>query len=224
MNTATVGPVPRPVNTRRYDATRRRAAAAQTRRSVLLAARELFARQGYAATSVAAIAAAAGVSVDTVYAAVGRKPEVLLAVHDLELGEGDAVPAEERSCVVAVRAAEGAAAKIRTYADALGRLLPRTVPLLDALRAAAADDEGCRRTWEALRERRATNMRLFAADLRATGEVRDDLDDADVAHLVWSMNGPEYFTLVTSRGATPTDYAELVADVWTRTLLRRGEP
>ncbi|MCW2851253.1 MAG: TetR/AcrR family transcriptional regulator [Nocardioides sp.] len=212
--------MPSPVNTRRYDASRRRAAAEETRRSVLLAARDLFAREGYAATSVAAVAAAAGVAVDTVYSAVGRKPQVLLAVHDLELGEGDAVPAEERSYVVAVRAADGAAAKLRTYADALARVLPRTVPLLDALRAAAADDPDCRRTWQEVTDRRAAHMLLLAADLRATGELRDDLSDADVARLVWSMNSPEYFTLVTSRGADPADYADLVADVWTRTLLR----
>jgi AcrR family transcriptional regulator len=212
--------VPGKVNTRRYDATRRRAAAEETRRAVLAAARELFARQGYAATSVAAIAAEAGVAVDTVYSSVGRKPQVLLAVHDLELGEGDAVPAEERSYVVAVRAAPGAVAKIRTYADALGRLLPRTVPLLDALRAAADDDPECRRTWDALSDRRAANMLLLAADLRATGELREDLTDADVARLVWTMNGPEYFTLVTSRGVNGQGYADLVSDVWTRTLLR----
>lgn len=208
-----------PVNTRRYDASRRRAAAEDTRRAVLLAARDLFAAQGYAATSVAAIAAAAGVAVDTVYSSVGRKPQVLLAVHDLELGEGEAVPAEEREYVVAVRAAPTARAKIATYAEALGRLLPRTVPLADALRAAAADDPECRRTWEALNERRAANMLLFAADLRGTGELRDDLDDDEVARLVWSMNSAEYFTLVTSRGVDPQGYADLVADVWTRTLL-----
>ncbi len=188
---------------------------------MLLAARELFTRDGYAATSVAAVAAEAGVAVDTVYSSVGRKPQVLLAVHDLELGEGDAVPAQERAYVVAVRAAPGAAAKIRTYADALGRLLPRTVPLLEALRAAAVDDTDCRRTWQQVSDRRAAHMLLFAADLRTTGELRDDLGDADVARLVWTMNGPEYFALLASQGASPSDYADLVADVWTRTLLRR---
>ncbi len=188
---------------------------------MLLAARELFTRDGYAATSVAAVAAEAGVAVDTVYSSVGRKPQVLLAVHDLELGEGDAVPAQERAYVVAVRATPGAAAKIRTYADALGRLLPRTVPLLEALRAAAVDDADCRRTWQQVSDRRAAHMLLFAADLRATGELRDDLGDADVARLVWTMNGPEYFSLLASQGSSPSDYADLVADVWTRTLLRR---
>jgi hypothetical protein len=59
-------------------------------------------------------------------------------------------------------------------------------------------------------------MRMFAADLRGTGELRDDLDD----DLVWSMNAPEYFLLITSRGLTAEQYAAIVRDVWIRTLLR----
>ena len=43
-----------------------------------------------------------------------------------------------------------------------------------------------------LADRRAANMRLFAADLRSTGELRDDLADNEVADLVWSTNAAEF--------------------------------
>lgn len=209
------------VNKRKYDASRRRAAAEQTRAAVLRAARELFTSRGYAATSVAEIARVAGVSVDTLYEAVGRKPQLLLAVHDMELAGTDApVAAEQRDYVQAIRAAPTATAKIAAYAEALARLLPKTVPLLESLRAAGQTDPACREVFQAIRERRAANMRLFAADLRATGELRDDLDDHTVADLVWSMNAPEYYLLITSRGRTPEQYAALIRDVWIRTLLR----
>jgi AcrR family transcriptional regulator len=209
------------VKKRKYDGSRRRAAAGQTRAAVLRAARELFTSRGYPATSVAEIARAAGVSVDTLYETVGRKPQLLLAVHDMELAGGDSpVEAEQRDYVKAIRAAPTAVAKITAYTEALARLLPRTVPLLDSLRAAGETEPGCREVYQAVRERRAANMRLFAADLRATGELRDDLDDDTVADLVWSMNAPEYFLLVTSRGRTPGQYAAMVRDVWIRTLLR----
>ncbi|MCX5746660.1 MAG: helix-turn-helix domain containing protein, partial [Proteobacteria bacterium] len=46
------------------------------------AARELFTVGGWAGTSVAEVARVAGVALDTVYASVGRKPALLLAVHD----------------------------------------------------------------------------------------------------------------------------------------------
>jgi hypothetical protein len=68
--------------------------------------------------------------------------------------------------------------------------------------------------------RRAANMRLFAADLRSNGDLRDDLSDDDVADLVWSMNSPEYYLLLTATGRTPQEYAAFVADVWMRVLLR----
>ena len=212
------------VKTRGYRSATRREQARATRRRILQAAAALFAAGGYADTTVAQIADRAGVSVDTLYASVGRKPQMLLAVHDMVLGSADEpIPARQRDYVAAVRRAEGARAKIAVYAEALRRLLPDAVPLSDALRIAGLTDPECRAVWDALNERRAANMLLLTADLRSTGELREDLTDDDVAHLVWSMNAPEYYLLVTSRGRTPAQYAALVADVWTRTLLASTE-
>jgi hypothetical protein len=101
----------------------------------------------------------------------------------------------------------------------LGRLLPRTAPLLDALRVAGEADAECREVWQSVEERRAANMRLFAADLRGTGEVRPDLSDDDVADLVWSMNSASYYLALVRRGWTPARYVARVRDVWSRALL-----
>src|SRR5690348_11713123 len=85
---------------RRYSSAVRAEQAAATRRAVLTAARDLFANRGYAATSIAAIAARAGVAVDTVYAAAGRKPALLRDLVETSLsGTDQAVPAEERDYV-----------------------------------------------------------------------------------------------------------------------------
>jgi AcrR family transcriptional regulator len=210
-----------PVKRRSYDASRRRAVAEQTRLRLLSVARELFGTRGYAATSVADIARGAGVSVDTLYASVGRKPQLLLAVHDMELaGGGPPVDAEERDYVKRIRAATTGAEKIATYAEALADVLPRTVPLLVALREAGVSDPECQGLYESIGERRAANMRRFAADLRSTGDVRADLDDSAIADIVWSMNGPDFYLLMRDRGRTPAEYAALVRDIWTRTILR----
>jgi AcrR family transcriptional regulator len=205
---------------RRYRSGVRAERAAATRRAVLAAARDLFADGGYERTSVADVATRAGVSVDTVYTAVGRKPELLLAVVDMVLGSSDEpVRAEQRDYVVAIRAAATARDKIEVYAAALGRLMPTVVPLLEALAQAAVTDPGCARVRDAIAERRAANMRLFAADLRGTGEVRPDLDDDAVADVVWATNSPQYFALLGDRGWTATAYAEHLADLWCRYLL-----
>jgi AcrR family transcriptional regulator len=216
--------VAEPVKRRRYDATRRRAAAEQTRASVLRAARDLFASSGYAGASVTDIARSAGVSVDTLYATIGRKPQLMLAVIDMELAEGRApVAAEDREYVRRVRNAPTAAEKIDLYTAALARVLPRTVPLLESLREAGRTDPACRELHRTISDRRAGNMRLFAADLRSTGELRAELDDQMVADLVWSMNAPDYYLLVRSRGRTAEQYATLLRDVWTRTLLQNPQ-
>src|SRR5881398_2341205 len=83
---------------RRYHSPRRREQAAATRRAMLEAAQRLFERQGYAATSIAAIAANAGVAQKTVYLAFETKSGLLRALWHLLLrgDEGDA-PVGERA-------------------------------------------------------------------------------------------------------------------------------
>jgi AcrR family transcriptional regulator len=208
------------VKTRRYRSALRQQQAAQTRHAVITAARDLFREQGYAGTAVGQVAERAGVSVDTVYASVGRKPELLLAVLDTVLAGGEEpVPAEERDYVRAIRAAGTAEEKLRIYANALAGLLPRTAPLLEALRDAARADEGCAVVWRQVNERRAANMLRLAQDLRATGRLRDDLSDQEVADVLWSTNAVEYYGLLSSRGWDGPRVGALLEDLWTRLLL-----
>ena len=65
-------------------------------------------------------------------------------------------------------------------------------------------------------------MLRMAAELRATGEVRPELTDEQVAHLLWTTNSTAFYRLATSGGRGPGDYAAMVLDLWTRTLLSRG--
>ncbi len=212
-----------PVKTRTYSSAVRRERAAATRERILVAARELFLERGYVGTTARQIAARAGVSLDTVYAAAGRKPQIMLElVEEAISGQDRAIPAEARDYVRAVRAAPGAHAKIAIYADALAVVLPRLAPLVQVLREAAPADADCARLWRGIADRRAANMLLFAQNLRATGEVRPDLTDAEVADVVWSTNAPEYYQLLTERGWTPDRYRRLVVDLWSRVLLTGG--
>jgi len=212
-----------PVKPRRYYSSVRAAQRAATRERVVAAARTLLSEHGYAGSTVADIARLAEVSVDTVYASVGRKPELVLAVIDDILGEGAGpVPAEQRLYVGAVRAAPDARAKLATYAAAIARLNPLVAPLLQALARAGEDDPGCLRAWRRIDERRAANMLIFAADLRATGQLREDLDERAVADLIWSTNGWEHFYVLARRGITGDRYAAHLADLWCRVLLAGG--
>jgi AcrR family transcriptional regulator len=209
------------VKTRPYRSQVRAEKAAATRRAVLDAARDLMVAKGYDATTVAEIARDAGVSVDTVYASVGRKPELVVAVIDMVLGSShEPIPAEQRDYVVAIRAARTGREKLQLYAGSLGVVMPRTAPLIDALRRAGETDAQCAAAWTALVDRRARNMLLFAADLRASGDLRADLDDGEVADIVWSTNAPEYYLLLAARGWSTERYVRLLEDLWCRLLLQ----
>ncbi len=188
---------------------------------MLAAARGLFVERGYRATTIAEIAERAGVSVDTVYAAVGRKPALLRELVETAISGGArAVPAERRDYVVEIRAAASARDKIALYAEAVADIQERMAPVFLALRDAAASEPECAALWAEISERRAANMRLFAADLRATGDLRDDLSDERVADIVWSMNAAEYWVLlVRERGWSRDAFAAHLADTWTRVLL-----
>jgi AcrR family transcriptional regulator len=207
-----------------YHSPRRAEQAVATRRAVLDTARELFIERGYAVTTVADIARRARVAVDTVYAAVGRKPALLREVLETAIsGSDQAVPAEQRDYVARVRVAKGARKKIETYVAALVEIQPRLAPVYLALRDAAATDPDSAAAWREISERRARNMRAFAADLRATGELRTDLSDDDIADIVWSMNGPEYWTLLVSdRGWSPEQFGNHLTDAWQRLFLARA--
>jgi AcrR family transcriptional regulator len=206
---------------RRYRSTLRAEQAAATREAVLAAARDLFVTGGYGATTVAEIAARAQVSVDTVYATVGRKPALLRELVETSIsGAGHAVPAEQRDYVLHIRAAATARDKITLYAHAIAGIHQRLAPVFLALRDAAVTDGDCAALWREIAERRATNMRMFAADLRTTGELRDDLTDSQVADIIWSMNAAEYWVLlVRERSWTPQQFTEWLTDAWTRLLL-----
>jgi AcrR family transcriptional regulator len=210
--------MPVPVK-RRYDATTRRQAAARTRTAILDAARQLFGERGYAATSMTAIAERAGVALDTVYASAGRKPELArLLIETAISGTDEAIPAEQRDYVEAIRAAPDAHAKIAIYAAAITSIAPRLALVLAIIQQAASDEPELAALWTEIADRRAANMRRFVADLATVAPLRLDPDRA--ADIVWATNATElYQLLVGQRGWTSPQYEHFLADTWQRLLL-----
>lgn len=209
------------VKARSYTSAVRTEQAGQTRKAILSAARSLFVSHGYRRTTVKEIADRAGVNVDTIYHAVGRKPEIMRELVETSIsGQAGAVPAEQRQYVQQIREAATAGDKIDIYAEAITGIQQRMAPVFLALRDAALTDEPCRMLWKDISARRAHNMLEFAADLRQTGELREDLDDRQVADVIWSMNAAEYWILlVEERGWTADHFREWISDSWRRLLL-----
>jgi AcrR family transcriptional regulator len=206
---------------RRYDASRRQAAAAQTRHAIAAAARELFLARGYAGATVAAIAGAAGVSHETVYATFGPKPMLFRHLVEIALsGTDEPVPPLERDIVRQVRAEPDPRRIIDLFAHTVRLLHERLAPLFAILSEGARTDPDLKAFADELSARRVGHMRAFVADLAEKGGLRADLSLELAADVIWVMNSPEFYLLcVRDRGWTPENFERWLADSWKRLLL-----
>src|SRR6266508_1224809 len=178
----------RPRARRRYEAPRRRAAADQTRRHILEAARRLFLERGYVATSMAAIAAAAGVSHETVYAAFGPKPALFRYLIEIALSGTDApVPALERASTREMQAEPDPSRRLEMFAHVIRLIQERLAPVFDVLREGARTDPDLKACLDELSERHVGHMRAFATHLAAVGGLDEGLSIEMAGDLIWIM-------------------------------------
>ncbi|ABW11434.1 transcriptional regulator, TetR family [Parafrankia sp. EAN1pec] len=123
------------------DAAGRQAQARENRARAIGAATELFVRQGFAATSMAQIAAAAGVSTPTVFTYFSSKINLLrVAVDEAVAGDDEPVALHERPAIRAVHDGATAGEVLGAFAVAATEIAQRAFPLLSALRRAADVD------------------------------------------------------------------------------------
>src|SRR4051812_11427770 len=182
---------------RRYDAARRRQSALQTRARILEAARARFIADGYAATTVAAIAEDAGHAAETVYATFGSKPAILEAlVRGAARGDADTEILEQAG-PARVPAEPDPARRLRLFARDVTARLERVGPLLAVLAAAAPGDPKLAALYARIHEDRLRNLTALGGD----------------AETVWALARPELYVLLTSvRGWTPERYAAWLGD------------
>lgn len=187
---------------RRYDSTRRQEQARETRRAILAAAGRLFVDPGYAATPLTAVAAEAGVAVQTVYAVFGSKRQLLSELVDVTVaGDDEPVPLPERPFVVEIRALADPRAKLARYARHLAETHARQTDVMIALAGAATADRDAAEIWRKNVAERRQGMGMFAAELVATGSVGADHDVDSVADVLWlAMDFRNYDWLVRQRG------------------------
>ena len=204
-----------------YDASLRRERSGVRRQRIVDAARYPMIEHGYRATKVSAVAARAGVNVDTVYELVGRKPILLRELIEQAISGADhAVVAEERDYVVAIRAESDPARKLTIYAHAIRETQDRLAPLLLALREASSTEPEAEQVWKEISDRRAANMRKLVSDLRDAGGLRTGLSVGEAADVVWATNSPELYVMLTrERGWSPNKYEQWLGDTWCRLLL-----
>ena len=207
---------------RRYESPLRQGQARNTRTAIIEAAWRLFAQQGYVATSIDEIAAAAGISRATVFTAVGGKPVLLKAAFDVAIvGDDEPVSLPERPSSRAIRAEPDPEAYLDRYAALLAEMGGRVAPIAEAVRGAAGADADARRLWEEHLAQRRQGAANVVADLHMKGaHLRPDLDTATAADVVWVLNDPGlYHHLVLRRSWAVERFQSWLAEALRSQLL-----
>jgi AcrR family transcriptional regulator len=204
---------------RRYDSAQRQETAQRRRATVVEAASRLFLRDGFSGTTIARIAADAGVSEETVYKAFGNKIALVRAIRDKALAGEGSVHAERRSD--RMQASENDPRKIvRGWGVLTMEVAPRVAPVLLLVRAAAASDPELARLQEEMDAARLTRMTQNARTLLKGGHLRKGITLDTATDVLWTYSSPElYELLVIRRGWSIERYGRFIADAMIAALL-----
>ena len=209
----------RPVK-RQYNSTRRQEQASETRLRIIQAARELFIAKGYGRTTIAEVAARAGVAVETVYAAFRNKATLLRQVWFVSFrGDDEDVRLLHRPEIQALFADPDLATRFRRQAVVYTPVFRRIAPLVAALRGAAASEPAAAAMLTEWDERRLDVCTRYAEAAAATGQLAvGEAECRDV--LAATMDGTLWQRLVAERGWPDERFAEWLGRLWTSQLVK----
>jgi AcrR family transcriptional regulator len=211
---------------RGYVSATRTERAQKTRERVIEAAARLFVQQGYATTTMRAIATEAGVSVPTVELLFGTKAQLLHVVIDVAIaGDDESVPVLSRTWAAEAQSAHGLAEFLSAVAQVLSGAQARSAGVMLAAYEAAASDPDIQlliMDRESQRERTATW--IVNGVLERAG-LRPGLDRAGAIDTVWMLMDSVIFNRLTQhRGWSPDRYASWFADSVGRLLVDTVRP
>jgi AcrR family transcriptional regulator len=209
--------------TRKYDGAQRRQRAEATRAKVVAAATRMFLEHGYAGATITAIAAEAGVALQTVYRAAPGKVGLLAAAVRAAVAGGDErarIPVEERPAIRALIDEQDPHRQLALYAHTQPGIWARVGPLLRVLAVAAASEPDLRRLQAEQDRQRVAGLTRFAELLQERGALRNGLTPGNAADIIVTLGSyATYESLVLTRGWTDGHYESWLADTLQRTLL-----
>jgi TetR/AcrR family transcriptional regulator of autoinduction and epiphytic fitness len=206
---------------RTYDSSNRARQARETRRRIVEAAARLFVRDGYAATSIGAIAEEAGVAVPTVYAGLRSKAGVLRAVVDLTVrGDDEAAPLSSRAEWKEMEREADPRQQLALFARLHRQICDREAAVFAQLEAAAGADPEATRMLAEHDDRRYETQTRLARSLHRKKGLRQGLTAREAADLIWTLASERtYLALVRDRGWKPEKYERWVAEQLEAALL-----
>lgn len=206
---------------RKYDSSRRKEQARQTRLQVAEAARGLFLERGYAGATIEAIAQQAAVAQETVYAIFGNKRNILIFLLDISVG-GDDQPIAllDRQGPQAVMRNPDQRKQLSMFATDITKILERAAPVVEIMRSAAKSEPEIARLLKRMLDERAKNMIRFVKSVAANGPLRNDMNEDHAGEIAWAITSPELFQLLTvERNWTREKYIQWLTETLTRLFL-----
>jgi AcrR family transcriptional regulator len=205
---------------RSYDASRRREQARSRRLAVVLAGRELFERDGFRATTIAAVAVHAGVSAESIYKGFGSKAALAKAVFDLVIaGDDEPVPVADRPAMQAIRDEPDVRRKIAMFADGLAQRQARSAKVQILIRDGRHVDDSLAPIWAKLTDEGRAGMTMLGRHLLQTGQLRDGIGLDEVRDVLWNYLAIDtYERLVLTQGWPLTRYSRWLAQAITSAL------
>ena len=204
---------------RRYDSSRRQRQALRTREAILETARRLFLRGSYAGTTIASIAEAADVSVETIYKAFGGKSGLVRAISERVLEGVGPIPAEQRSDEMRTHETDPYRVMER-WGMFTTEVAPVAAPIALLIRTAAATDPEMARLLEELDQARLVRMEHNARQLLERGDFREGVTLDHARDVLWAYSSPELYELLVLRQRWPLErYGQFVADGMIAALL-----
>lgn len=200
-----------PVKGRRpYRSPLREERARANREAILRAARRGFVADGYPRTSIASIAAEAGVSEDLVYVHFPSKRQLLVEVLNFAVtGEVDSPRVLEQERPRAVRDETDQRRQVAMFADDIAHRMDRARPIDDVMRSAAEVDDEIAEKYRSMHATRLANLTQLVRWVAANGPLRDGVVEDEAAATVWALAGPDtHRRLVGELGWSVERYAE----------------
>jgi AcrR family transcriptional regulator len=193
---------------------------------ILDAAQPLFERDGFAATSMPAIAVAANVASKTVYLGFGSKSGVLHALWDLRLGGDDEpVTVPERRWYLDLLDLPDPAGQLGALAAQSCAVKRRAGGVMRVVRDASTMDDDIAELWQRIQREFRDVLAPIAVHLEASDTLAAGLDATIATDILWTLSHPDPWNLLVNEcGWPPERYESWLTDALCSQLLRSGAP
>jgi AcrR family transcriptional regulator len=195
--------------------------ARQTRANVLAAAARQFASAGWSGTTLASVAAHAGVSPKTIEALFGTKAALLAASVDYAIrGDAGKKPMPQRQAIREMEAASDASEMLELHAAHLRRVNGRSAGIAVAVEHAARTDPAVARLWRKMNRNRTYAVAWACSLLLSKPGCRTGLTEADAKPAFWvAIDWGTYRTLTQYGGLSPKGFERWLLDFYGRQFL-----